>query len=72
MLRVVEGDTLEVVYRNTLDLDTTLTPLGVTHTTNDTEPVGTNETVTYTWNITSDVSPLLGRILDSGMRESFL
>lgn len=55
-LRVVEGDTLEVVFRNTLEEETTLTPLGVIHTVNDTEGVPTNETVTYNWNITSDVS----------------
>ena len=55
-MRVVEGDTLEVVFRNTLDMETTLTPFGVIHSENDTEGVATNETKTYNWNITSDVS----------------
>ena len=58
MLRVVEGDTLEVVFKNTLDFETSLVPMGVIHSENDTMPVATDETVTYSWNITSDVSPL--------------
>lgn len=50
------GDTLEVVFRNTLEFDTTLTPNGVELAENDTEPVGPSETKTYSWNITERVS----------------
>ena len=57
ILRVAEGDTLEVVFQNTLDFEVNLQPSGVQLSENDTEPVGTNETKTYSWNITSDVRP---------------
>ena len=55
-LRVVEGDTLEVIFRNSLEFDTSLIPLGVIHSENETQGIGPNETTTYSWNITSDVS----------------
>ena len=56
MLRVEEGDTLEVVFSNTLEFETSLVPFGVIHSENDTEGVPTNETTIYSWEITSDVS----------------
>lgn len=54
-MRVAVGDTLEVVFSNTLEFDATLTPSGLELNDNDTDPVGTNETKTYSWNITDRV-----------------
>lgn len=54
-MRVEEGDQLVVVFSNTLDFNTTLTPGGLRHNVNDTLGVLPNTTTVYNWTITNDV-----------------